>query len=92
MVWCEGRGHAGGAREGGREEGLPIDQVAFSPVVAYRVSQLSVSGQGDHSVPPASRVTLPTTDMSGRRRDATPDPCVAPRSFFTPAGTAGREG
>lgn len=58
MVWCEGRGHAGGAREGERE-GLPIDQVAFSPVVAYRVSQLSVSGQGDQSAPPC--VTRHTT-------------------------------
>lgn len=65
LVWCEGRGHAGGTREGGRQagrEGLPIDQVAVSSVVAYSVSQLSVSGHGDQTAPhpPTSRLTLPT--------------------------------
>lgn len=51
-------------REGGAE-GLPIDQVAFSPGVAYRVSQLSVSGQGDQTAP--SSVTRHTTYCPPRR-------------------------
>lgn len=50
-------------REGGAE-GLPIDQVASSPEVAYRVSQLSVSGQGDQTA--SSSVTRHTTNYPPR--------------------------
>lgn len=67
-------------REGGAE-GLPIDQVAFSPGVAYRVSKLSVSGQGDQTAP--SGVTRRTTHCPFLgMRDVAWTPPLSPTVFL----------